>query len=299
MSESNQQVSQPSVPRSEHFDLPELKKLSLPAKTAWGTIALFIFSIAGWISVGYLGINGEISVGLAVALNAIFAYLSFTVMHDASHRAVSQSTFINDLIGRISVLLLIPMPVFKLFRFVHMQHHRFANESRHVDPDAWTSSGHPLTYPFKWLTLDLYYFWYYFPLMHKRPKAEKRDLLISIGISVVGVSLIAVSGYFMEFLLFWILPSRFAIFFLAYAFDYLPHIPKKTTQRENPYQATNNRIGWESVMTPIFLYQNYHLIHHLYPRVPFYRYLKIWRLSKWELKNRGALSLDWRGREVH
>ena len=25
------------------------------------------------------------------------------------------------------------------------------------------------------------------------------------------------------------------------------------------------------------MYQNYHLVHHLYPTVPFYRYGKVWK----------------------
>ena len=34
--------------------------------------------------------------------------------------------------------------------------------------------------------------------------------------------------------------------------------------------------GWEWLLTPLMMYQNYHLVHHLYPTVPFYRYKKAW-----------------------
>lgn len=284
--------------KNNHFNNPELKQLIAQVDTAWWTLLLLAFCSTGWVVTGYLGIQQVISTWVAILLNAIFAYISFTILHDASHRSVSKNTWINDIAGRIAIVPLIPLPVFKLFRFVHMQHHRFANESCEIDPDAWTSTGKTWTYPLRWMTLDLYYFWYYFPLLGQRPAKEKLDLILSISVGVLGISLIILAGYGMEFLLFWVLPSRLAIFFLAYAFDYLPHMPKKATQQENPYQATNNRIGYESLMTPLFLYQNYHLIHHLYPKVPFYYYLKIWRLGKQDLKQRGALSLDWKGREV-
>ena len=43
----------------------------------------------------------------------------------------------------------------------------------------------------------------------------------------------------------------------------------------------------------LFLFQNYHLIHHLYPSVPFYRYLKIWRLNEAEFRRQGTPVVDW------
>lgn len=44
---------------------------------------------------------------------------------------------------------------------------------------------------------------------------------------------------------------------------------------KNPFQATTIRRGWEWLLTPLMVYQNYHLIHHLYPTIPFYNYLKV------------------------
>ena len=33
-------------------------------------------------------------------------------------------------------------------------------------------------------------------------------------------------------------------------------------------------------MTPVLLYQNYHLVHHLHPLIPFYRYIAVWRRNE-------------------
>ena len=33
-------------------------------------------------------------------------------------------------------------------------------------------------------------------------------------------------------------------------------------------------------MTPLMLYQNYHLVHHLHPVIPFYRYIAVWRRNE-------------------
>ena len=42
------------------------------------------------------------------------------------------------------------------------------------------------------------------------------------------------------------------------------------------------------VLTPLLLCQNYHLIHHLYPAVPFYRYGRIYQAIRLELEARGV-----------
>ena len=41
--------------------------------------------------------------------------------------------------------------------------------------------------------------------------------------------------------------------------------------------------GWEWLITPLMVYQNYHLIHHLYLNVPFYNHLKNGHLKYGEL----------------
>ena len=61
---------------------------------------------------------------------------------------------------------------------------------------------------------------------------------------------------------------------LAWWFDWLPHHGLEDTQSENRYRATRNRVGLEWLFTPLMLSQNYHLVHHLHPSVPFYRYLQ-------------------------
>ena len=41
--------------------------------------------------------------------------------------------------------------------------------------------------------------------------------------------------------------------------------------------SSNNLIGFEWLLTPLMTFQNYHLVHHLYPRAPFYRLIKLWK----------------------
>ena len=84
------------------------------------------------------------------------------------------------------------------------------------------------------------------------------------------------NGYLIELLMFWIIPQRISFFFISFIFVYLPHVPHEAQEQENAYRATSIRNGGEWLLSPLMMYQNYHLVHHLYPNVPFYRMVKIW-----------------------
>ena len=47
------------------------------------------------------------------------------------------------------------------------------------------------------------------------------------------------------------------------------------------------------------LYQNLHLIHHLYPAVPFYRYGQIWRAQRQALLDKGVQVRSLTGKVLH
>jgi len=90
-------------------------------------------------------------------------------------------------------------------------------------------------------------------------------------------------GYGLEVLFLWFLASRVGLFLIACVFVYLPHYPGDISAQEDVYKASTIRKGWEWLLNPLLVYQNYHLIHHLYPTAPFYTYQKIWHLKYDEL----------------
>lgn len=264
----------------------QFKALIQRPNVAWPTVMLFVVAWTMYIAGTYLALSGQLPPVLAIAINALAVFWLFSVFHDASHSSVCQNRKLNDWFGRVSIMAFTPLPVFKIFRFVHMQHHRFSNEAD--DPDFYCGSGPRWSLPLRWASLDLHYYYWYLPRLFKvsvrpfsvslgRPVAELRDALLTLAVSFSLIAAVLASGWGMELLLYWLLPARIAIFFLALAFDYLPHAPYKATDAENKYQATSVRAGWEWLLTPLLLSQNYHLVHHLYPLVPFYRYVKVWR----------------------
>ena len=110
-------------------------------------------------------------------------------------------------------------------------------------------------------------------------------LLFNVGLAA---SLTA-AAFGWDVLLLWLIPARLAITVLAVFFDFLPHHPHMVTADEDRFRATSNTRGiW---WTPVLLYQNYHLLHHIYPGVPFYRYGQVWREHEAALVAKGAQTL--------
>jgi fatty acid desaturase len=258
-------------------DLELFKALSKRPEVAWPSIVVLVaaFVCYGISITGY--IEGTLSLPWAIVISTIGAYLSFTPGHDATHNSISTNRQLNDWIGRIATVLQSPVPFFRTFRFIHMQHHRFTNDET-KDPDVYVSRGSRWLLPLRWATLDINYLFYYFrPSVFKtRPESERKELYLAILFGTVILIVVGLAGWVEYYVLLFFIPTRINTVLLSVVFDYLPHYPHHKQEVENPFQATSNRVGLEWLLTPLLLFQNYHLVHHLYPKVPFYRYLKVW-----------------------
>lgn len=267
---------------SEQVDDPQLfKALAKKPKTAWPTIMVLVaaFAIFGVSSYAYL--SGKLSIFWAIALNTVASYMSFTPAHEASHSSISSNRQLNDWIGRLATVLQSPAPIFRSFRYIHMQHHKHTNDKA-LDPDMHVATGPRWLLPLKWATLDLGYLNFYLrpSVLMKRPKGERRELVLALLFGATVFTGFVLAGWLEYYFLLFFIPSRFTAIILAFTFDFLPHYPHQEQSRDQPFQATSNRVGMEWLLTPILLYQNYHLVHHIYPTIPFYRYIKVWQAKK-------------------
>jgi len=262
-------------------DIELFKRLMQKPKVAWPTI---VFLLAAFVIFGlstYAYVVGMLGLGWAMFLNVIASYMAFPVAHDATHSAVFANRRLNDWAGRLAMLLLEPGPFFPVFRFIHMQHHRFTNDPV-KDPDVYSGTGPAWLLPFKWLTLDVIYFKNYLApeVFKKRPRKERFEFYFAVVFFVTVLGAMTMAGWLHYYLLLFFIPTRIAKFLIIIAFDFLPHYPHEAYAKDEPYRSTSNRVGFEWLLTPLFLYQNYHLVHHLYPAVPFYRNIKIWKARK-------------------
>lgn len=251
------------------------ESLSRKPRFAWPTIIMFIICAGIIVGSTLAAIYGYTSYLTTCLINGVAGYFLFSPMHDAIHSAIGNSKQLNLWVGRITFLYFSSLVAFELMRHVHFRHHRNANGAGD-EADYVVQSGPAWLRPLKWPFIDLIYGWKYLGYWKERPKSEIRNVIIMFLATMVVWPWLIINGYLTELLMFWIIPQRISFFFISFIFVYLPHVPHEVPEQENAYRATSNRSGMEWLFSPLMMYQNYHLVHHLYPNIPFYRMVKIW-----------------------
>jgi len=257
--------------------------LTRAPKIAWPTVALWVVVLGVYLSSYVLAGIGIVPLWVGMVVNSVIGYFAFSIVHDSIHRAISSNTKLNDFIGQTTVWLGAPYVDLRLFRWGHILHHRFTGGSK--DPDN-VLHGPAWSLPFRWFAIDLLYLVHSIRFGDKVSKPYlRRSLWLTAGTAVVFGALIA-NGYFWHLVMLWFVPSRMIFLTLGFSFFWLPHVPHDTVQDQNLTRATAVRLGHESLLTPVLQYQNYHLIHHLYPSTPFYNNQRVWQMLEPLLRSR-------------
>lgn len=174
---------------------------------------------------------------------------------------------------------------FSAVRVLHLRHHGVTNDPA-TDPDMWVAVEGRGKLAARCLSIIPHYYWHFLVGPTSRTKSARSALPSAVGgiaglLSLGAVLWAAELGP--EALWLWVVPAILGTGFLAYAFDYLPHVPFDSRER-----FLNTRVVQGRVLNVVLLGQNYHLMHHLYPRVPFYRYLACFQLMRPLLERKGS-----------
>src|SRR5215212_7097526 len=124
---------------------------------AWPTVAIFASSVAVWGVATWAFLAGAATPWLTIPVHVGAGFVIFTVLHDASQYSLSSKRWVNGLIGRLAAPFVAFYMAFPMWTFIHMQHHRFANEDPGTDPDDYASEGPWWQLPLRWLTIDVWY----------------------------------------------------------------------------------------------------------------------------------------------
>lgn len=232
----------------------------------------------GAASLAYVG--GHLGAVATVLVDTVAIYVVFTVLHESIHGIAHPEKRTNDLLGRIAGLLL--MVSWPLFRAVHLEHHSHTNDAER-DPDLVVARQPRWAVPLWCLAIDLSYRRHYFG---RRLWRSRADLAEAVGMEalLLGVFVAAyATGWLGTVLVVWILPGVLALVTLAFLFDFLPHYPYDSRTR-----YFDTRIYPGRLLNVLLLGQNYHLIHHLWTTIPWFRYQRVFAEIEAPLRERGA-----------
>lgn len=270
-------LQHPGAPAAAPAPVPDTGE-QIPA-LSWPTVAIFVGAVAVFAASTWAALTSRLPAVITIALSATAIFVLFTVLHDASHYSISRHRWVNVAFGRAAMFFVSPLISFKSFAFIHIEHHRNTNDGDN-DPDHFVSAAPYWQLPLRFPLMDVPYLRFLIRNIGSRPRAEIAETAVLMSGTVAAIAVAAGTGHLWMLALVYLIPERVAMFVLAWWFDWLPHHGLTETHRGNRYRATRNRVGAEWILTPLLLSQNYHLVHHLHPSVPFHRYVAAWRRNE-------------------
>lgn len=270
MSEAHRLDQEAVASASQHMSL-----------VAWPTVVLGVVLALAYMAAVATTLSGLLPLWLAVPLVAMIIYLSYTVLHESVHGSITGNhgslRWLNKTLGYMAAW--ITMIPFTAHRYEHIAHHRYANDEER-DPDFHAgkmcdSLLAPISAVLRaWSSQFSFYAKYRWS---KAPAKERAQLGFEVAIALAPRLAVFVAGYWTEGLALFVVAWFIGAMVLLYLFAYIVHRPHDRVGRYSDTSTILLPRPIRRVLTWLWMYQNYHSIHHLFPRVPFYRYPVVYR----------------------
>lgn len=234
----------------------------------WGAVAWGLGNCLIFISLFPLVLLDVVPLWVAAPIAIINVMLSYLPSHEAQHNIIAGRgkplRWLNELVGHVSTIPLV-YP-YRVLRATHMEHHAHCNHpEKDCDIDVHAKSA-------------VHFFWN--TLLNQQP-ASPRSSAYSRCLERTGQShlmmdavlmqlaylaimfAMAWSGHALEAFFLWWLPKFIAEYHLLYYLSWAPHHPGHQQGRYKDTRAFKSKLG-----NIISMGMQYHIIHHLYPRIP-------------------------------
>lgn len=248
----------------------EAAKRNMP-DIAWPTILLAAAALAAFAMSCLAALNGAWPYWAAAMANAVLIYVLYTPVHDAAHSAIVPRKkglrWINTAVGMACAAPL--WMFFQEHRKAHFRHH--ARTNMDDDPDLWAkgSFARVTLIQIPWLLVN-----YFNPValwrtcgMLRLSTAECLGTMAHFALNTAIVVAIVSAGYGVELLVLWLIPWFVGLHVMQTMFGWAPHHDHSELGRYRDTRISDFPLG--DILT---LQQNLHLIHHMLPAVPWYRY---------------------------
>lgn len=248
----------------------------------WPTVLFFfvVMAVFAFSWVGFFLWRGPMWV-ISPILNTACVYASFTVIHEASHRNIfrDRDSLGNDLMGFFAGIAM--HGAFEQFIGIHLKHHASVNNPNE-DPDYHARGPISVSKLFVWMLTVPHYFYEFSRL--KLMRGRNLFLLVIPYVFLCGLYAAAfVYNLLPELLLLYTLPAGLGVCITVFVFDYLPHHPHADTSRYgNATVYDVPRWNW------FFMGHSFHIVHHLWPSIPWYRYRDVYQEARTQLLEAGV-----------
>lgn len=264
---------------------------------AWPTVFVSLGSLAGLAVSSAAALAGLWPMWAAMFVNGYLLLMQFMAVHDGIHDGIcgddKRFKWLNDLLAWIGgVLTLIP---YRGYDVMHLAHHRYTNDFER-DPDTWCAGRNPFFLVLRFFTQTPHYVWMMTRMGMWKDKTLRRPYLIAGAHHFAAWSLLAagfVYGFGVEMAMLWIAPTFLNVALIGLIFNYLPHRPHLSQERYTDSGVFLLPRAIHRLVTVLDMYQTYHLIHHLFPRIPFHRIGLAFHEMRPILEAEGAAIHDW------
>jgi beta-carotene hydroxylase len=235
-------------------------------------VAWAFSNLAVWLSLWPLVFLGLLPLWAAFPIATLNLMLTYLPSHEAQHDIIAKPgaklRWLNETVGHLSTIPLV-LP-YRVARLTHLEHHKHANDPL-LDPDHSTQADGP------WHAI-----WKSF--QNRQPRANGGFNSYGAALERIGrpdvvldgviynllfygiLSGLAWSGHAIEAALLWWLPRHFAMTYIQFYLSWAPHHPATEKGRYRDTRSFRSIVGNIGSMG-----MQYHIVHHLHPRIPLYR----------------------------
>lgn len=252
---------------------------------AMGTLGPALFGL-GLVAAGL----GWVPAWAVAPVQLAIAYTIFIAMHDATHGSVGggrRAAWLDELVGWLVAGVF--LSAYPFFRWSHLQHHSHVNHPD-KDPDRWVAGAALWRVVLRCISVIPGYYLRLARADRSRAsvrQVQRQSLLGLLPVLALAGAYGAWAGWG-TLLLVWVLPAIGASALLGYIFDYLPHRPHESQARFDSASFAPRTYRDSGLFYLLTLGQTHHPVHHLFPRVPWFRYRSLYLRISDELSARGV-----------
>jgi fatty acid desaturase len=243
----------------------------------WLLITMSIYCSSEWKSlVGYI---------IAISIIGSRQHALLVLMHEGAHRRIAKNIWLNDLLGEV----FFAYPIFfdmAGYRENHLSHHSQLNSDgdpdwiRKISNPDWqfpTSQRHLVKILFKYLvglgvlewSILIVRFSGFYPLRLLKNPAIRKKAVLRLSYYLVGAVILTMTSSWHLLLFYWLIPYVFVFLVFQRIRSIAEHFALMRT-----HELSESRNVLASGLERFFLAPHnvgYHLDHHLFPSVPFYK----------------------------